>query len=125
MLGKHADHFMLAQMRERVVAITPNAGGRSLQVPDRERPGTAHVMAKAGMMQPGSQRTVSSGYIPGMGAVERPAPAPLPNALPGMSGAMLPGVGCCGMGEITMGKAAAIAAVLAGGYLLLKKSGCC
>lgn len=124
MLGAHADHFMLAQMRERVLAITPNAGGRSMQVPDRERPGTAHVMAKAGMMQPGSQRTVSSAFVPGMGAVERPAASPQPS--------MLPGMGCCGgemmpgMGELsTTGKALAIGAVLLGGFLLLKKSGCC
>lgn len=84
MLGNHADHFMLAQMRERVTAITPNAGGRSLELPDRERAGTAHIRVRGGMRPPGPQRTVSSGFVPGMGG----------DMMPGMGGEMMPGMGC-------------------------------
>lgn len=69
MLGNHADHFMLAQMNERVSAMTPNAGGRSLSVPDRERAGSAHVTVRGGFAMPGPQRTVDSDYSPGRGAI--------------------------------------------------------
>ncbi len=95
MLGAHADHFMLAQMRERVTAITPNAGGQSLVVPDRERPGTAHVTVRGGYGLPGPQRTVSSSFVPGMGGVAAPPAAPSPRSmLPGMGYQdMLPGMG--------------------------------
>lgn len=114
MLGNHADHFMLAQMRERVTAITPNAGGRSMTMPDRERAGSAHVTMKRGFQMPGPQRTVSSGYapgamMPGMGAQDM---------LPGMGEQdMLPGMGeqdmLPGMGEMTgTAKALTVAAVL-------------
>lgn len=87
MFGAHADHFMLAQMRERVTAITPNAGSSGLRVPDRERAGAPHVQMRAGFGMPGPQRVVSSKFIPGRGA------------LPGMSsvdepsGGALPGMG--------------------------------
>lgn len=124
MLGRHADHFFRQQARERVLAITPNGGGRSLQVPDRERPGTAHVTMK-GHSVPGPQRQVSSGYMPGMGTVE-PAPAPvqpsgsLPGmgdgALPGMSGGALPGMGFLPQGWILPGLALGAVA-----YLVLRK----
>jgi hypothetical protein len=75
MLGNHADHFMLAQMNERVSAMTPNAGGRSLSVPDRERAGSAHVTVRGGFAMPGPQRTVGPDYSPGRGS-----------PLPGMGG---------------------------------------
>lgn len=106
MLGNAADHFMLSQMRERVVAITPNAGGQSLQVPDRERPGTAHVLVKAGFQVPGPQNQVSSGYLPGMGLVAPSAQPQVPRGmLPGMAGGMLPGMNGAtmlpGMGTVT------------------------
>lgn len=100
MLGNAADHFMLSQMRERVLAITPNAGGRSFAPPDQERAGSAHIRMRGGMGNPGPQRQVSSNYspgiqpsgaLPGMGSYDRSG------ALPGMgayghSGA-LPGMG--------------------------------
>lgn len=82
MLGIGADRFMLNQMSERVIAHSSNAAGRSMQVPDRERAGTAHVMMKVGQM-PGPQRQVSSNYVPGMGAAP-PLPAVPSGALPGM-----------------------------------------
>jgi len=128
MLGAHADHFMLAQMRERVTAITPNAGGQSLQVPDRERPGSAHVTVKDGFGMPGPQRTVSSSFVPGMGGVAAPPPAPSPaSMLPGMGFQdMLPGMGessmLPGMGELSSGMKAGLAVAAAIGlYMVLKK----
>ncbi len=101
MLGNNADHFMLSQMRERVTAMTPNAGGRSFSPPDQERAGTATVRAKGGFGLPGPQRQVSSSYSPGI----QPS-----GALPGMGGfqrsGALPGMGAFqrsgalpGMGE--------------------------
>ena len=100
MLGNNADHFMLSQMRERVTAITPNAGGRSFSPPDQERAGTATVRAKGGMGCPGPQRQVSSNYSPGIqqsGALPGMGGYSSSGALPGMgsfqrSGA-LPGMG--------------------------------
>jgi hypothetical protein len=93
MLGRHADHFFATQARERVLAITPNGGGRSLQIPDRERAGSAQVTMR-GHTVPGPQRQVSSGYMPGMGTVEAPpAPVQPSGALPGMGGSALPGMG--------------------------------
>ncbi len=129
MLGAHADHFMLAQMRERVTAITPNAGGRSMEVPDRERPGTAQVTVRDGFGMPGPQRTVSSAYIPGMGTIAPPPPAPSPaSMLPGMGFQdMLPGMGfqdmLPGMGELSSGTKVglAVAAAAALYFLVLKK----
>jgi hypothetical protein len=131
MLGNHADYFMFAQMRERVHAIGPNAGGQSLNVPDRERAGTAHVTAKGGYGMPGPQRVVSSGFMPGIGGVAAPPPLPsgaIPGmgggALPGMSGGALPGMsggalpGMSGLDTKTVGLLALGAGVL---YLVLKK----
>jgi len=102
MLGNHADHFMLAQFNEHVTAITPNAGGKSFDVPDRERAGTAHVTMPRGFQMPGPQRVVSSGFVPGASFVAPPRLSPDPSgALPGMgndpSGA-LPGMGEGGQG---------------------------
>jgi hypothetical protein len=126
MLGKAADYFMNAQMRERIVAITPNAGGRSLHVPDRERPGTAHVSVKRGMQVPGPQRSVSSAFMPGMGGVAAPPPPPVPaGMLPGMGGAMLPGMGGSmlpGMGALDSKNMLLIAgAAAAAWFLFLRK----
>ncbi len=101
MLGNAADHFMLSQMRERVLATTPNAGGRSFAPPDQERAGSAHVRMRGGYGLPGPQRQVSSSYAPGI----QPS-----GALPGMGGIQpsgaLPGMGAFqrsgalpGMGE--------------------------
>jgi len=85
MLGNHADHFMLAQFNEHVTAITPNAGGKSFDVPDRERAGTAHVTMPRGFQMPGPQRVVSSGFVPGASFVAPPRLSPDPSgALPGM-----------------------------------------
>jgi len=116
MLGAHADHFMLAQMRERVTAITPNGGGRSMSMPDRERYGTAQVTVKRGFGSPGPQRTVSSGFVPGMGHVAAPPAAPQ-TMLPGLSD-MLPGL----LGEIPPTRKLVFASLAAVGiYLLIKK----
>jgi hypothetical protein len=143
MLGKAADHFMLGQMRERVVAHTGNAAGTSLSIPDRERAGTAHVMMHAGQM-PGPQNQLSSDYMPGVAPMPRLATPPgaiagygaaLPgmsggSTLPGMNGApMLPGMsgapmlpGMSGLGALsTTEKLGLGAAVLLGGWLLLRK----
>lgn len=134
MLGKHADHFFAQQARERVLAITPNAGGRSLSVPDRERAGSAHVTVRGGQQMPGPQRVVSSGAMPGMGHVAAPA-APvrtsgaLPGmgggALPGMSGGALPGMSGSsalpGMGFLSTNMLMTGLAVGLGAFLLLKK----
>ncbi len=112
MLGAAADRFMLNQMSERVVAHSSNAHGQSMQVPDRERPGTAHVMMKAGQM-PGPQNQLSSDWMPGMGFVAEPA-APPSSALPGMSG----------LGDVTVstGTLMGLGAILAGlVYFMHKK----
>lgn len=90
MLGTAGDKFFLGQMAERVVAHTGNAMSRSMMVPDRERAGTPHVMAKATEM-PGPQRQVSSSWMPGMSGTPTPAAPPTlmshnSSALPGMSG---------------------------------------
>lgn len=87
MLGVAADRFMLNQMNERVLAHSSNALGQSMIVPDRERPGTSHVMMKAGQV-PGPQNQVSSSWVPGMGAVAEPS-APPSGALPGMGGGLM------------------------------------
>lgn len=126
MLGAHADHFMLAQMRENVLAITPNAGSPGLKVPDRERAGTAHVSMRSGYGMPGPQRVVSSKFIPGRlaggglpgmsglgsGALPGMGSGALPGmgsgALPGMGSGALPGMGSGalpGMGDVTMSNA--------------------
>jgi hypothetical protein len=92
MLGNSADHFFLGQMTERVVAHPSNAKGQSMQVPDRERAGTARVAFKNQEM-PGPQRQVSSGYMPGMGSVPTPpAPPRAGGALPGMGSFNLAGI---------------------------------
>ncbi len=84
MLGNYADQFMMAQKAERVLAITPNGGGRSMPLNDRERAGSAHVMMKAGL-QPGPHSQVSSAWMPGMGT--EPVPLPPPSTfMPGMNG---------------------------------------
>ncbi len=133
MLGNHADHFMMAQLRENVTAITPNAGGQSLVVPDRERAGSAHVTVKGGYGIPGPQRTVSSSFVPGMGSVATPPPAPSPRSmLPGMGDilgsrrSMLPGMGAQdmlpGMGELSSGMKIGLGVAAAVGlYLVMKK----
>ncbi len=84
MLGNHADHFMLSQMRENVTAITPNAGSAGLKVPDRERAGAPHIKMKAGFGMPGPQRVVSSQFIPGRGALPGMSGVQRSGALPGM-----------------------------------------
>lgn len=84
MLGNYADQFMLAQAAERVHAITPNGGGRSMPMNDRERAGSAHVHMKAGL-QPGPHTQVSSAWMPGMGTEPVPA-APAQSFMPGMNG---------------------------------------
>lgn len=134
MLGNAADLFMTAQMRERVVAITPNGGGRSMQVPDRERPGTAHVTVKGGMRVPGPQRQVSSAFVPGMGTLAAPAAPPSPaSMLPGMGccaamplgGEMIPGMGGVmlpGMGELTNGKMLALFGCVLVTWLALREA---
>ncbi len=105
MLGIAADRFMLNQMSERVVAHPSNAYGQSMIVPDRERPGTSHVMMRAGLV-PGPQNQVSSNWVPGMGSVAEPA-APPSGALPGMGG---------GLGDVTVstGTLIGLAAIAAG-----------
>jgi hypothetical protein len=130
MLGNHADHFMLAQMREQVTAITPNAGSPGLTVPDRERAGTAHVNMRRGFGLPGSQRVVSSNQLPGMGRrlLAGLPPGALPGmsggALPGMSGGALPGMGSGalpGMGDITISTTTILGVgIIAGLYLYMK-----
>ncbi len=111
MLGPAADRFMLNQMNERVIAHPSNAHGQSMRVPDRERPGTAHVMMKAGQM-PGPQNQLSSDWMPGMGFVNEPA-APPSSALPGMSG----------LGDVTVstGTLIGLAAVAAGLFYALRR----
>lgn len=100
MLGNAADHFMLSQMRERVSAVNPNAGGRSFSPPDQERAGTATVRARGGLQMPGPQRFVSSNYSPGIqpsGALPGMGGIQPSGALPGMGGIQpsgaLPGMG--------------------------------
>lgn len=139
MLGRHADHFMLSQMNERVHAITPNAGGRSLQLPDRELAGTATVRVKGGFQSPGPQRTVSSDYapsgmLPGMGIMAGSDSSMLPGMgnlgngpgrtgmLPGMGNitSMLPGMGLLSDIGTSLG-VGGLAAVGVGIWLLLRK----
>jgi hypothetical protein len=116
MLGNHADYFMLAQMREKVHAIGPNAGGSSLSIRDRERPGAAHVTVRDGFGMPGPQRVVNTGFVPGIGCVAPPPPLPsgaIPGmgggALPGMSGSALPGMGELSNSNLLLGVGAAVA----------------
>lgn len=111
MLGTAADHFMLNQMQERVVAHPSNALGQSMIVPDRERPGTPHVMMKAGVV-PGPNNQVSSSWVPGMGSVAEPAAAP--------SGA-LPGMGLLGDVTVSTGTLVGLAAVAAGLFYFMRK----
>lgn len=107
MLGVAADRFMLGQMNERVVAHTSNAHGQSMIVPDRERPGTAHITMKAGQM-PGPQNQVASSYVPGMGPVAQPARPPS---------------GVAGLGDVTVstGTIVGLAAVAAAALYFMKK----
>lgn len=101
MLGNAADHFMLSQMRERVSAMSPNAGGRSFAPPDQERAGTATVRARGGLQLPGPQRYVSSNYSPGIqpsGALPGMGGFQPSGALPGM-GSFQPSGALPGMGE--------------------------
>jgi len=135
MLGNAADHFMLSQMRERVQAITPNAGGRSFSPPDQERAGTAHVRAKRGLQMPGPQRYVSSSYSPGMqpsGALPGMGGFSSSGALPGMGGfstsGALPGMGNDGAAptvSVSIPPAVMIgwAAVVAGLFYFLNRPG--
>lgn len=112
MLGVAADRFMLNQMSERVIAHPSNALGQSMIVPDRERPGTSHVMMKRGLV-PGPQNQVSSSWVPGMGSVAEPAAAPS-GALPGMGG---------GLGDVTVstGTLVGLAAVAAGLFYFMRR----
>lgn len=126
MLGRHADHFFLQQARERVLAITPNGGGRSLSVPDRERAGSAHVTVRGGQQMPGPQRVVTSGALPGMGSVAVPVrPVQPSGSLPGMGGGALPGMSGSsalpGMGALSTMHLGLAAAVGLGAWMLLRK----
>ena len=105
MLGTAADKIMLTQMQERVVASLPNAHSRSMGVPDRERAGTAHVLAKGGQM-PGPQNQVSSSWMPGMGTSPTPAAPPAlqpSSALPGMGGVTIDTGTLLGLGALAAG----------------------
>lgn len=115
MLGKAADHFMLNQMRERVVAHPSNAASRSMVVPDRERAGAPHVTMK-GTFMPGPQRQVSSDYMPGMG------PAPKLAGPPSTShGAPMPGMGWLGDITLSTGTVLGLAALAGGLWWLTRK----
>lgn len=111
MFGAHADHFMLAQMREHVTAITPNAGSPGLRVPDRERAGAPHVSMLAGFGMPGPQRVVSSKFIPGRGAIPGMSNVDEPSggAIPGMGGGALPGMSGVGRSGSLPGMGAYVA----------------
>jgi|GEM_PF-2128239 len=131
MLGNHADYFMGQQMRERVLAITPNGGGRSMQLPDRELAGTATVRVKAGWAMPGPQRTVGtdyapgrSGALPGMGCCMPGMGSDPSGALPGMGGGALPGMSggaLPGMSGLSTKSMLGIGAAIIAGYVLLRK----
>lgn len=136
MLGRHADHFMATQARERVMAITPNAGGAGYNPPDQERAGAPHVMMKRGMSAPSAQATVLSGQLPGMGRMTMPRGQRLPRgvypssgrlaglqpsgALPGMGGLQpsgaLPGMGHYPLGRGSAGAVAGLADFTIMGY---------
>ncbi len=119
MLGIGADRFMLNQMTERVIAHPSNAAGRSMQVPDRERAGSAHVMMKVGQM-PGPQRQVSSSYVPGMG----PAPDLAKPPAMAVTNSALPGMGM--FGDITISNmtiVTVIAGAAAAWYFMGRKKG--
>lgn len=124
MLGKHADYFMAAQARERVVAVTPNGGGQGYNPPDQERSGTAHVKMRRGMNAPSSQTVVPSGALPGMGRLQiprgqrtlhrsiRPSNSVLAGiqpsgALPGMGSWRQPSGALPGMGHYPLGRGSA------------------
>lgn len=99
MLGKSADHFMLNQLNERVLAIPSNSRSPGMPVFDRERAGTSTVRMK-GTIIPGPQNTVDSSYVPGMGPVRAPAAPPSPS-------------GMFGLGEIVLSNSTLIMAGLA------------
>ena len=115
MLGPAADRFMLNQMRERVIAHPSNSASRSMVVPDRERPGTAHVTMKNAQM-PGPQRQVSSDWMPGMG--EAP---PLPKPPSTSHGSPMPGMGWLGDINLSTGTVVGLAAVAGAVWYLSRR----
>ena len=79
MLGRAADHFMLNQMNERISAVPSNANGQSLQINDRERPGTSRFVMP-GTISPGPDNAINSGWVPGATSVQTPNTITLQNA---------------------------------------------
>lgn len=115
MLGKAADHFFAQQMRERVVAQPGNSASTSMSVPDRERPGTAHVWMKGGTA-PGPQNQLSSDYMPGV--AQMPRLAIPPGAVAGYA-PMLPGMS--GLGALSTNAMLGAVAVGIGAWMLLRR----
>jgi hypothetical protein len=112
MLGRHADAFFAKQMRERILANSPNGMAGSIAFPDRELAGTGKVTRVSGHYEmPGPQNVVMGNSM-----------------LPGMQGAeMMPGMGyeasMPGMGFL-FGDPKILAiggAVVLGGLLWLRK----
>jgi len=87
MLGRHADAFFAKQMRERILAGSPNGMAGSIAFPDRELAGTGKISRVSGQYEmPGPQNVVmGNSMLPGMQGTEM---------MPGMGGGeMLPGMG--------------------------------
>jgi hypothetical protein len=78
MLGRHADHFMLRQARERISAVPSNAKGQSMPMVDRERAGTQRF-TMASTIRPGPDNVLDSGDAPGAEAVAAPQTVTLQN----------------------------------------------
>lgn len=109
MLGRHADAFFGKQMRERILANSPNGMAGSIAFPDRELAGTGKVSRVSGHYEmPGPQNVVmGNSMLPGMQGAEM---------MPGMGGDALPG-----MGALDTQKMLVYGGIAAGGLFLLSQ----
>ena len=112
MLGRHGDAFFAKQMRERILANSPNGMAGTIAFPDRELAGTGKVTRVAGQYEmPGPQNVVmGNSMLPGMAGDEM---------MPGMGQAeMLPG-----MGQIRLTDPRVLTAAAIGGVILFLMMG--
>lgn len=86
MLGRHADAFFAKQMRERILANSPNGMAGSIAYPDRELAGTGKVTHVSGHYEtPGPQNVVmGNSMLPGMQGAEMMPGMGYGDAMPGM-----------------------------------------
>lgn len=95
MLGRHADHFMINQMKTRINAVPANGGGQSLSIPDRERAGTPRF-TMAATITAGPDSVLNAGDTPGSVPVAAPHTIDLSNGY-------RPGAEARGMGPADVG----------------------